>query len=524
MDAISFALFGKPFRNINKPQLINSITGKNLVVELEFTISASNYKVVRGMRPSVFELYVSGSLLNQSADARDYQTVFEKSILKMSHKTFSQVVVLGAATFQPFMQLPAGRRREIVEDILDLQVFTKMNSLLRDRVQKLQEEAIKITSDKRIVAAKVDYVRKQQDESAVDVALLLAEKSELISRTQAEMESTSREIDELKFKSEKLPFFQPDYTDAKSKLELVLGLKHKIEANRSVINRDVNFFKKNTTCPTCKRPIDEHFRDESIGEKQIVLDELESGLSKIDLEISGREDKIKAMDEVRSMVSSINIEIARRSMKLSSLLEYISSLESDFKRISKRSEVDLTTNLSALMEESREIEQRQKTLNDRQQVFNVLAALLKDGGIKAKIVKQYVPIINRLINKYLSVMEMTVQFELDENFDEKIRSRHRDEYSYFSFSEGEKQRIDLALLFTWRAISKMRNSASTNLLILDEVFDSSLDATAIDGVMEIIRQASSESNIVVISHKEQLVDRFNQIIRFEKVKNFSQIC
>lgn len=524
LDALSFALFGKPFRKINKPQLMNSITQKQLVVEVEFGVGQNEYKIIRGMKPNVFEVYKNGKLLNQSAEMKDYQEILEKQIIKVNHKSFCQVVVLGSATFLPFMQLAAHQRREIIEDLLDLQIFTSMNSLLKDKVLTNNESSIIVASEKKLTEEKIALVKEHLVELQNNNDKMIEEKKSRIVETNEQIEKLNKEYWEYENKRKELEESAEDEQAIQKKSHKLQELKHKIEANLSVLNKEVGFFHKFDNCPTCKQQIDEKFKNETISSKEQEIREINEGLEKLSAEYEKVSDRIKELLDIRSQINDQRMEINRVKTKISSLIEYRQTLEDEIKSIHKTAPTEDDGKVPELEKQLKELEAKYYNLVEEKNILSVVSNLLKDGGIKSKIIKQYVPVINKLINKYLSSMEFMCQFELDEQFNETIKSRYRDEFSYASFSEGEKMRINLAILFTWRAIAKLRNSVNTNLLIMDEVFDSSLDSNGTEEFLKIINNLTKDTNTFIISHKsDQMYDKFEKVIRFEKHKNFSRI-
>ena len=473
IDALSFVLFGKPFRKINKPQLVNSITQKQLITEVDFSIGSNEYKIIRGMKPNVFEVYKNGSLLNQSAEMKDYQEILEKQIIKVNHKTFCQVVILGSATFQPFMQLPAAQRREIVEDLLDLNIFTTMNSLLKEKVQANSENILMANSNKKSLEEKIELVKEHLVEIQNNNEKLIEEKKILIDDANIQINELNSKYEELKNSCVELEHKTKPEKSLQKKIEKLTELKHKIEANLGVLTKEVNFFHRYDNCPTCKQQIDTAFKTKTIENKQSEIEKINDGLIKLSEEYNKTNEQIQAILKISSELTDNKMEMNRLKTKISSLIDYKNSLEED---ISKTSVSESDNKLPDLEAELKATEKEYYDLVEERNVLSVASSLLKDGGIKAKIIKQYIPIFNKLINKYLSSMEFMCQFELDEQFNETIKSRYRDEFSYSSFSEGEKRKIDLSILFAWRAVAKMRNSVNTNILIMDEVFDSSLDA------------------------------------------------
>ena len=524
LDALSYVLFGKPFRKINKPQLLNTITNKHLVVEVEFTISSNEYKIIRGMKPHIFEVYKNGKLLNQSAEMRDYQEVLEKQIIKVNHKSFCQVVVLGSATFQPFMQLSTPQRRDIIEDLLDLQIFTTMNLLLKDKVQVNAESINQANVDKKLIEEKLIIVKEHLTELQNNNEKLIEEKQQRITETVEQVKKLTSEYRLIEEQCSALEISLTEEDSISRKINKLGQLKHQIEANLGVLNKEVNFFHKYDNCPTCKQQIDESFKKETVDHKQNEIKTIEDGLVKLGVEYEKVNAKLNEIIIIHSEINSKKLEMNGLKIKISSLVEYRETLDKEIKNINKTSPIQEDNKIPEMEKQLKKIETRYNEFIEERNVLSVASTLLKDGGIKSKIIKQYIPIINKLINKYLSAMEFMCQFELDEQFNETIKSRYRDVFSYASFSEGEKMRINLAILFTWRAIAKMRNSINTNILIMDEVFDSSLDANGTEEFLSIINNLTLDTNTFIISHKsDQLYDKFEKVIRFEKHKNFSRI-
>jgi DNA repair exonuclease SbcCD ATPase subunit len=523
LDALTFALFGKPFRNINKPQLINSITKKDMTVEIEFNMGSNSYKVVRGVKPTVFEVYCNDTLLNQSAEMRDYQEILEKQILRINYKSFCQVVILGSASFVPFMQLPTGQRRAIIEDLLDLQVFTTMNTLLKEKIQTNNDDILQNSNDQKLVKEKIKMLKRHLQD-------LQNRNEEFVKRKQEQLTSIEQSI--LESYNQQTKFIEEAGTfsyaiDEKTKLFnklnqyelLLIQMRGKIE----YISKEINFFNNSDNCPTCTQQIDKTFSCDIVSTKEQEVSELNDGISKLltikesvgekyNKVLSDEAEYKRLMNEASNEKLSIKIFTQQKEQ----VINEINSVVSETKETSDYKISDLEADLTTLSEKYNELQDDKLTLG-------AASVMLKDGGIKTKIINQYIPIINKLINKYLSEFDLFVEFELDEQFNEKIKSRYRDEFSYSSFSEGEKQKIDLAILFTWRAVAKLRNSLNTNLLILDEIFDSSLDGNAADDLLKILQNISQDSNIFIISHRENLHDKFENVIKFIKHKNFSRI-
>jgi DNA repair exonuclease SbcCD ATPase subunit len=524
LDALSFVLFGKPFRKINKPQLLNTITNKQLLVEVEFSIGANEYKIIRGMKPHVFEVYKNDKLLNQSAAVTDYQETLEKQIIKVNHKSFCQVVVLGSATFQPFMQLTAFQRREIIEDLLDLQIFTTMNLLLKDKAQANAENITQANADKKLIEEKLVLIKEHLAELQNNNEKLIEEKQQRVRETVEQVKKLTEEYKDIESKCKELEMSLAEEGTVSKKINKLGQLKHQIEANLGILNKEVNFFHKYDNCPTCKQQIDEAFKKETVDTKKKEIGTIEDGLEKLAVEYEKVNAKLNEIIEIHGEINSKKLEINSLKIKISSLLDYRETLDEEIKNIGKSSPIQDDNKVPEMEKQLKELESKYQELLEDRNLLQVASALLKDGGIKSKIIKQYIPVINKLINKYLSAMEFMCQFELDEQFNETIKSRYRDVFSYASFSEGEKMRINLAILFTWRAIAKLRNSINTNLLIMDEVFDSSLDANGTEEFLKIINSLTLDTNTFIISHKsDQLYDKFEKVIRFEKHKNFSRI-
>ena len=525
LDALSYALFGKAFRKINKPQLINSITQKGMLVEVEFSIGSNNYKISRGIKPTIFEVYQNGILLNQSAESKDYQEILEKQIIKVNHKSFSQVVVLGSATFQPFMQLPTGQRREVIEDLLDLQIFTTMNVLLKDKISKNNEDVSKNSTSRKLVEQKIKLITEHLSEMQSNNEQLIDEKKSRIEETNILINDLNDEYWKYENKRKDLEESIEDEPKISKRINQISQLKHQIEAKRALISDDIKFFKKHENCPTCTQSISSDFREKTVSDKNIETEKINVALVDLDKQYEETNARLNQIIEVHMDINNNRMEIQRVKTKTNSLIEYRNTLEEEIKNISKKTFIQNDNKIGDLEKELNDIKNAFNELSEDKLILSAAASLLKDGGIKSRIIKQYVPVINKLINKYLSSMDFFVQFELNEEFNETIKSRFRDEFSYASFSEGEKMRINLAILFTWRAVAKLRNSISTNLLIMDEVFDSSLDSNGTEEFLKIIISLTSDTNTFIISHKtDQLYDKFSKVIKFEKNKNFSRIA
>jgi DNA repair exonuclease SbcCD ATPase subunit len=525
LDALTYSLFGKAFRKVNKGQLINTITRKELVVEVEFDIGANKYKIIRGQKPNVFEVYQNSSLMNQSAEMRDYQEILEKQILKMNLKSFSQVVVLGSASFVPFMQLSASQRREVIEDLLDLQIFTTMNLLLKERVVGNTIALTDINTDQKVVMEKIRIIKEHLQEKQNNNEKLVTEKVSIIDDTTYKIEKLNQQYWNYDAAINSMKESMSEETSIAKHIQKVSQFRHKIEASVAILNKDIKFFDEHKDCPTCTQAIDDTFRLNILAQKSSERINYNEKLELLSKEYDEANSKINQLIEVQSNINTKQMEQFRVKSNIDSLIKYRDQLEREIKNINSVHEADEEDKMTELETELNSVANRYNDAMDQKQIFAAASMLLKDGGIKARIIKQYVPVINKLINKYLSAMDFFVQFELDEEFNETIKSRFRDEFSYASFSEGEKMRINLAILFTWRAVAKLRNSVSTNLLIMDEVFDSSLDSNGTEEFLKIIKNLTSDTNTFIISHKgDQLYDKFETVLKFEKKQNFSKVA
>jgi DNA repair exonuclease SbcCD ATPase subunit len=524
LDALCFGLFGKPFRGINKAQLINSVNMSGAMVEVEFKIGSKKIKVVRGIKPNVFEIYVNGKMYNQDANSRDYQKYLEQQILKLNYRSFTQVVILGSSTFIPFMQLKSRHRREVVEEILDIQIFSLMNMLLKQKLKNNAEEIRDIEYKSSLTEEKIDLqdnyideMKKNKDKSLKEKTILFASNQEEIHKRQDKVNlSENTNIELIKQIS--------DSDSIKSKYQKLQSIKSTLNEKHRAHSSTINFFETNEDCPTCQQHISELFKTDIIKTKVKDTDKISKGLSELKDELEKYKERQKEIVEVANNIREHEVQIAKDNESILQLEKFNSTLQSEIDQL-QHADVnkndyeklgELKTSLINLKE------QKSKLIEDK--TYSETAKnMLQDTGIKTKIIKQYLPIMNKLINTYLTSMEFYVNFTLDESFEETIKSRYRDDFSYSSFSEGEKMRIDLALLFTWRAVAKMKNSANTNLLILDEIFDSSLDNTGTDEFLKILNTLGGE-NVFVISHKQDaLADKFRSTVKFEKIKNFSHM-
>ena len=525
LDAISFALFGKPHRSITKNQLVNSINKKNCEVECEFNIGKAQFKIVRGIAPNKFEIWRNGTMINQSSHAKEYQKILEQNYLKLNHKSFHQVVVLGSSSFIPFMQLPGGHRRDVIEDLLDIKVFSKMNSILKEKASALKEQLNENHYNNEIVKSKIETHKKY----IRDVTVLTEQTKKSKQDTISEYNTDIREL------NEKNVILSTDVENSEEPLTKELGGFHDKKQNllsyfsqfknqMTTITKEAKFYEENLECPTCSQEIVEEVRTNKLKIAKDKARELKSAMDRATIESTSIEANIGKISDSLTIIRQKQKELHSNNNEISRLQRQITSIEEE-----------LATNVTADLREAQEtlsnlnssrdgLLESKFEMNERQQYNSVILEMLKDTGIKTKIIKQYLPVINKLINQYLQTLDFFVHFNLDESFQETIRSRHRDEFTYDSFSEGEKQRIDLALLFTWRQVAKMKNSVSTNLLMLDETFDSSLDHEGVDNLMKILYSLDEDTNVFVISHKGEILDgKFNEKIEFVKDKNFSRM-
>ena len=527
LDALCFSLFGKPFRNINKGQLVNSINGKKCVVEVEFDVNGKEYVIKRGIKPNIFEIWQDGELINQDAAVKDYQKVLEQQILKLNYKTFTQVVILGSASFVPFMQLPPGQRREVIEDILDIRIFSTMNVLLKEKAQETKNEILRIENEiasaKTKVEAQTAIIKTISDAKADNIRSIqekIANSNEEIGRTQSEIDVIVGEIGTLKGKIANQEQIKEDLSKAN---KLQQRLLQKVET----CEHNMEFFGEHDVCPSCNQDISDQYKESILKDLNQKLSDQNSKVDELNSVLTKLQEKLSAINEVVQQIADKNIELSTKNSSITLLNRQISESEVEIERIkSDTTNIDEEkTKLKDLAKDALDKITKKTSLQEHRNLQEVSAILLKDTGIKTAIIREYLPIMNKLINKYLNQMDAYIQFELDEAFNETVKSRFRDEFTYASFSEGEKMRIDLAILFTWRQIAKMKNSVNTNLLLLDEIFDSSLDTAGTDYFLNLMNAFGENSNIFVISHKgDQLFDKFRSVIKFEKRNDFSVIA
>ena len=526
LDALSFALFGRAHRNISKTQLVNSINKKGTVVEAIFNVKGSDYKVVRGIKPNNFEIWKDGMMLNQSSHAKEYQKILEQNILKLNHKSFHQIVVLGSSSFIPFMQLSAQNRRDVIEDLLDMNVFSKMNALLKEKISQVKGSIKDVAHKHDVTTTKIDASKRYiKDIKAINKEQK-EEKLQLIADFQNEIKTlhgTNKELSDA-IQSE-LPTADAQRGESETEIKTFEAYRTRFSTEVKKVVKEVQFFEENDTCPTCTQPITEATKEEHIVASKARAKELQEGIVTADERIQAAQSTLSTQLEIVERCRSQQSEIAANNQSIAQFQSSIDRTQREIDKLSQSTDLDgAKTELETLTHMLNDLIYQKTSLNEQYNYNIVMSEMLKDTGIKTKIVKQYIPVINNLVNKYLATLDFFVSFNLDESFSETIRSRHRDDFSYDSFSEGEKQRIDLALLFTWRQIAKMKNSVATNLLILDETFDSSLDLDGVDNLMKILYTLGDDSNVFVISHKGEILDnRFPAKIEFIKDKNFSRI-
>ena len=525
LDALTFVLYGKSFRKINKSQLINSTNEKGCLVEIEFDVNSIHWKIQRGIKPNIFKIYRNDEELDQSASAIDQQKWLEQNVLKMNYKSFTQIVILGSSTFVPFMQLPTSARREVVEDLLDIKIFSSMNDVIKGKIRSIREEVKTLELKKESLKDKVDmqkdFIHKIESQSKEDIDSKLSKIASLNDEVEKCFSQSMEKEDVLSTLKEQLKEFE----NAQERLREYGSIKGKLSQRIQTIVKEHKFFTENTVCPTCNQDIEETFRINRITDAQNKAKELQSGYKELEDAINKEEERERQFTALSKEITNLNNDISKNNARISGCQRQIRDLESEIQRITdqlaNRNVED--DKLASFQENLKitydELAQRKDTIN----YYDFSYSLLKDGGVKSKIIKKYLPLINQQVNRYLQMMDFYINFTLDEEFNETVQSPIHDNFSYSSFSEGEKMRIDLALLFTWREVARMKNSVNTNLLIMDEVFDSSLDGLGTQEFLKIIRYVIQDANIFVISHKTGLEDSFHNVLRFEKIKGFSSI-
>ena len=526
LDALTFGLFGKPFRRIKKDQLVNSVNGRDCVVEVYFDIGRRKYLIIRGIRPTRFEIYMDGKLINQDASSRDYQKLLENNILKLNHRSFTQVVILGSSSFIPFMQLTAAARREVVEEILDIKIFSMMNVLLKQRIKNSKERSRDIAYENEILEHKIGLQENKISESKEKSKTSLTALEKKVKKNAADMKKLEDEVESLK---SAVTEWETDILPKHEKIDQdrteLNRIKYRMDHKSSKAEQEITFFKDNDNCPTCEQHIDEEFKKKAIEERTDKMVINACAMVRLDDQLSEMDARIGLYEKIEMDKREHEVNIAKKNTSVDAIVNFNEDVQ---RQINEIHTVGLflkedKIRLQEFNEDSKRIKKEKEKIGDQANYLGLAKQLLQDSGIKTKIIKKYLPIMNKLINSYLNQLEFQVKFELDEQFNETIKSRYRDEFAYANFSEGEKMRIDLALLFTWRQIAKMKNSTNTNLLILDEIFDSSLDMNGTDEFLKILNTLSNE-NTFLISHKSDLnVDKFDSLIRFEKVQNFTRV-
>ena len=525
LDALCFGLFNKPFRSISKSQLVNSVNGGGTIVEVEFVVGGKEVRVMRGIKPNKFEVYVNDNMINQDANARDYQKHLEQQILGLNYRSFTQVVILGSSTFVPFMQLSTKARREVVEDILDIKVFSLMNFLLKNKNKELNEEIRNVEYQYDLTEEKIALQQKFIEDVINNKSSIITENKQKIKDNNSTIGTRNSDIKVLEDEKIALSYDAEEHLKVDKKLKKLTQTEAALKNKRSEHDRQIQFFKDNDECPSCEQPITESTKQTQIESRNTKIREIENGIGDLQRLESEEQDRLQSILNDLDTIRQNDVEIAKIRASITELEKFNTKLQKDIETYESGSvsEED-KKKLAELKGTIKYIDEQKSKLNEDRFYIDVARNLLQDSGIKTKIVKQYLPIMNKLVNTYLSSMDFFVNFNIDENFNETIKSRFRDEFSYASFSEGEKMRIDLALLFTWRAVAKMKNSTNTNLLILDEIFDSSLDGTGTDDFLKILN-TFSDQNVFVISHKQDMLfDKFRSVIQFKKEKNFSKVA
>jgi len=525
MDAITYGLFNKAYRPINKPQLINSVNEKDCLVEIEFTVGDVEWKVRRGQKPAIFEIYRSGELLDQSSSVIDQQRWFEQTVLKMNYKSFTQVVILGNSNFVPFMQLPAASRREVIEDLLDIKIFSSMNVVVKDKIKSIKDEVkiLEIKKDSLFdkVKMQTDFIKKIEQEGTSQIE----ERNEKIKKLISFSSLTEQENQKLLEESKKLNGDLEKIGESTGKLKKLGTLKGKLSQKLSTITADRNFFLDNSVCPTCTQQITPELKEKKTEEYKDTIEELETAYEKLKDTIQEEEEREQKFSKLSKELLEVNHKISQNNLKANQAKNQVKELESDIKKIEEKIKNKNLEHEKLKSFESDLLDVKEEYIDKKEKIqyYEYIHSLLKDSGVKSKIIRKYLPLINQNVNKYLQMMDFYINFNLDQEFNEQIKTPVYEDFSYNSFSEGQKQRINLALLFSWRELAKIKNSTNVNLLILDEIFDSSLDSSGIDDFLKIIRYVVKDFNIFVISHKDGIQDKFDDVIEFEKRGNFSTL-
>ncbi len=527
LDALCFGLYGKGFRNLKKDLLINSINEKELVVEIEFSIGKKNYKVIRGAKPNKFELYINDTLINQDATMKDYQEHLEKNVLKMSYRSFTQVAILGSANFTPFMQLKAVERRKLVEDLLDISIFSTMQDILKKKISNHTVEVRETNHETEIMEERINGLNEQLNALRENRDAKIKQHEKTVDETQDNINNLMEKIDE---KTENVVEKKSTITNKDStedRLKQIIDMEKQLETARKKAVADIEFYQNHDNCPTCKQGLDHEHKKKCIQEKEVKVAEIKTAVTTLDSQVKELHDEIQRINDVQGDIDTIQKEIGILQSEILSNQKFIKKIQGEIETL--QGELKDNGDVQDKIDDSEEkldiLHSKKENLVEQGHYFDIAQTLLRDQGVRQKIIKQYVPIMNKMINKYLAQLEFYVGFELDESFEETIKSRFRDVFKYDNFSQGEKMRIDLSLLFTWRSVARMKNSVNTNLLILDEVFDSSLDTNGTDDFLKLLNSLTEKTNAFIISHKgDALYDKFNDVIRFEKYKNFSRVA
>ena len=525
LDALTFVLFGKSFRNINKPQLVNSINEKDCLVEIEFKISSSEFKIRRGIKPAIFEIYKNGELFNQDASSSEQQKWFEQSVLKMNFKSFTQIVILGSSNFVPFMQLSAANRREVIEDLLDIKIFSSMTNIVKEKIRAVRDDVRTLTLKKESLQDKVrmqnEFIQEIESRSKEDITTKKGSISTLMKEVSEYMEQNTKTQTTIESRTKE----QEKVIGAADKLSKLNTLKGQITQKVTTITEEHKFFNENTVCPTCHQDIEEEFRVNRISDVQNRAKELKDGYVKLEETIKFEKERERQFNVLSKEITKLTHGISQNNTRIASHQRRIQDLESEIQRITDQLQ-NSSTEYEKLTKFQEDLEKSDADLSEKKETiayYDFTQSLLKDSGVKSKIIQKYLPLINKQVNRYLQMMDFYINFTLDEEFNESIESPIHENFSYTSFSEGERQRIDLALLFTWREVAKFKNSTNTNLLIMDEIFDSSLDGFGVEEFLKIVKYVIDDSNTFIISHKTDLHDKFDTVIKFEKFKGFSRV-
>jgi DNA repair exonuclease SbcCD ATPase subunit len=525
IEAVVFALYGKPFRKINKPQLVNSINQKELLVELEFSIAADKYVIKRGMKPNVFEIWKNNDLVNKDAATRDYQEYLEQNIIKMSFKSFSQIVILGSATYVPFMELPAGQRREIIEDLLDIQVFSTMNILLKEKISDNKTMIMDNNYSIDLLKTKIESAKEHNEEIQRIKETEVEKIKGKIEENLSSIEIEKQVIESLEGEITELSTLITDKAKQKKTLEQAKNLLYDLTSKYKIHNEEISFYSSHDNCPTCKQGIEHDFKEHIVSEKSGKNVELLGGIDQLKERIKAVETRLEEISNVEDKIQKLHNKANEHRLQVKIAINQLKSFKKELEGAEREVEEIDQTKILEFINDLTKKQDEQTELYENRETLGIVGTMLKDGGIKTSIIKTYIPIMNKLINQYLSEFELFVDFNLDENFNETIKSRFRDAFSFASFSEGEKMRISLSIMFTWRAIAKLRNSVSTNLLIMDETLDGPSDADGVESLIDILHKMNANDNIFIISHRgQQFSEKFDDHIRFEKIKNFTQIA